>query len=343
MANWVRSGLAWATIGLVGAPSAAPAQQVIERDTKLTGPRGRTIERDIRVERGPGYIDRKIEIKRPGETLIRDTRIENRGGHGGYRPQGPGPGFGGPPRVVERDYFVEREVVVQRPPLFSTFVAAPFFSLFLGNSGPPPPPPVVFYPEPVFVPPPPPVVVYPQPQPEPPPQVIVQAPPPQPGDPLADALGRLKSHHGHSRRDGALTLGRLGDDRAVGPLIDRLEHDGDKEVRVASAWALGEIGDERSALPIQRAALNDKKHEVREAAGIAYRKLPRPGQVVEAPTGLAPVQPQSRVIRSQPEILDSGPNPANRPAPEETPPPPPVPAGPALEAPLSPQAFQNPS
>jgi hypothetical protein len=325
MANWVRMTVASALIGLVGASEAVEGQQVIERDTKLTGPRGRTIERDIRVQRGPGYIDRQVEIKRPGETLIRDTRIQTPVG----RPYG-GPGFGGPgfsggPRFYGRP--IVENVIVQRPPVFAGFLGLPAFSLFLGgNSAPPPPPPpqVVVVPEPAYG--------YPQPQPQPP--VVVEAPPPQPADAFTDAIGRLKSFHSHSRRDGALTLGRLGDDRAVGSLIDRLEHDSEKEVRVAAAWALGEIGDERSALALQRVSLDDKKHEVREAAQIAYRKLPRPGQDPNPTTGQLPVSPQNRVIRSNPEILDPGPGPALRPNPGDPPPPPPVPAGePPLERP----------
>ena len=331
MAIGLRSGFAWAAIGVVGAGSVAPAQQVIERDTKLTGPRGRTIERDIRVQRGPGYIDRQVEIKRPGETLIRDTRIATPVGRGFG-----GPGFGGGPRFYGRP--IVEEVFVPRPPVVAGFIGLPALSFFFGGNPPPPPPPVVVVPEPVYG-------GYP-----PPPPVVVSPPPPPPPEPLADALGRLKSFHGNSRRDGALTLGRIGDDRAVGPLIERLEHDNDREVRVAAAWALGEIGDERAALPIQRAALNDKKHEVREAATIAYKKIPRFGQVVEGPApAQAPQpqpqpQPQGKVIRSQPESPDPGPGQPPRIAPEDTPPPPPSPAdGPSLEAPTAPQAFRNPS
>lgn len=338
MASAMRSGLAWAAIGLGWASTAAMGQHVIERDTKLTGPRGRTIERDIRVERGPGYIDRKIEIKRPNETLIRDTRVMT--GPGG-RPWGPPPGprFHGGPTIVEN-------VIVERPPLFGGFIGAPFFNLFVGS--PPPPPPVLIYPEPIYAPPP--LVAYPQPVVVAPPLQIQPAPRPV-FDPFADAYGRLKSHHGNSRRDGALTLGRLGDDRAVPGLIDRLEHDNDKEVRVAAAWALGEIGDERAALALERASLYDKKHEVRDAAQIGYRKLPRPGQTPDPSTGEvagpSPVGAQGPAIRSRPrEVLDPGPNPSgpSQPNPDDTPPPAPVPAnGPELEAPTSPGPFRNPS
>ena len=85
--------------------------------------------------------------------------------------------------------------------------------------------------------------------------------PPQPPpafDAFADAMGRLKSFHARSRRDGALTLGRIGDPRAVPALNERLEHDFDKDVRVAAAWALGEIGDERGAVALERAVISDE-------------------------------------------------------------------------------------
>ena len=266
-----------ALLGCVVGASAASAQ-VAERDTRLTGPKGRTIERSIRTERGPGFVDRKIEIKRPGGTLTRETRLPQ---PGGYAPR-PGPP-GGPPRsrIIERDVVVERNVFVERPPLIAPFVA-PFLSFSFGAPPPPPPPPpVVYIPEPVYIAAP---MVVAQPP------VVVTAPaysqtpgPPvalEPTMPLAvaDAVGRLASLHHQSRRDGALTLGNLGDDRAVAPLIDRLEHDFDREVRVAAAWALGEIGDPRAAVVLQRAALYDRRQEVRAASATAYQRLPRPGQ-----------------------------------------------------------------
>ena len=235
MANWVRMTIATALVGLVGTSEAVRGQQVIERDTKVTGPRGRTTERDIRVQRGPGYIDRQVEIKRPGETLIRDTRIQTPIG----RPPGPGfggPGFVGGPRFYGRP--IVENVIVQRPPVFAGFFGLPAVSLFLGgNSAPPPPPP-------------PQVVVVPGPgygQQQPP--VVVEAPPAQPADAVTDAIGRLKSHHSNSRRDGALTRGRIGDDRAVGSLIDRLEHD--NEEGSPGRRRLGPRRDRRRAGPLR--------------------------------------------------------------------------------------------
>ena len=329
MAKGIRSGLAWAALGLGMASTVALGQIVEEeRDTKLTGPKGRTIERDIKVQRGPGFIDRQVEIKRPGETLIRDTRIQTfPGGRSFGPPRYVGPRYFGGPRFVEN-------VFVPAPPVYSAFVGLPALSFVFGAGGAP-------------VPPPPPVVLAAPPVPQPPPQF----------DAFTDAIGRLKSFHGSTRRDGALALGRFGDPRAVPALNERLEHDFDKEVRVAAAWALGEIGDEGGAVALERAAIHDHRHEVRDASTIAFKKLPKPGQAPASTTGpvppktqySAPPQPPA-VIRSQPEVLDPGPssntntNPPGRIYPSDTPPPPPVPAtGPALEPPVTSGPFRNPS
>ncbi len=336
MRTWIKPSLAMAWLGCVAGGSIASGQ-VVERDTKLTGPRGRTIERSIRTERGPGFVDRQVEIKRPGETLIRDTRIQQPGGFG------PRPGYApGPPRrqFVERDFIVERDVVVERPALIAPFVA-PFLSFSFGTPPPPPPPPVVYVPEPVYVASPmivtPPQVIMAPVPPQAPPGPVVVEPPLSPQ--LADAIGRLASFHHQSRRDGALTLGHLGDSRAVGPLVDRLEHDLDREVRVAAAWSLGEIADPRAAVPLERAALYDKRQEVRDAANNSYRRLPRPGQ---HSAGAAPATPRTIVsqptsasgIRSAPVKtnqveVDPGPDPNSS---TETPPPFPTPA-PSPESP----------
>ena len=308
LGGWVLLGF-----GLLAGPSIG---QVVERerDTKLTGPRGRTIERDIKVERGPGYIDRQVEIKRPGETLIRDTRIMT--GPGG-RPIGPG--YYGGPRLYGGPRFVEN-VIIQRPPSYSAFVGLPALSFFFGSPPPPPPPP----------------------------PLVVAGPPIAPQaapvfDPFADALGRLKSFHGSSRRDGALTLGRIGDPRAIPALNERLEHDFDKDVRVAAAHALGEIADERGAVALDKAALYDKRHEVRDAAKLALGKIPKPGEV-RVPSTARPSQAPAPTS-GRPEVLDPGPPgvPIEPPL-EDRPPPPPIPAGgPILEPPSNTRPARDPS
>ncbi len=54
-----------------------------------------------------------------------------------------------------------------------------------------------------------------------------------------------------NRWKAAESLGRMGDSRAVEPLIDTLWDD-DSRVRLKAAWALGRIGDSRAILPLRR-------------------------------------------------------------------------------------------
>src|SRR5258708_6364518 len=97
---------AWLGLGSLGAIG-----QVVERDTTITGPKGNSIERQVRTERGPGFVERDIKIQRPGgATFQRDTRVV------GPRAMGALPG----PRVVPRSgfyggrpAFVERDVIVR--------------------------------------------------------------------------------------------------------------------------------------------------------------------------------------------------------------------------------------
>lgn len=330
MRSQCRSG--WG-VGLLGCLVLIPSvrAQVVERDTKVTGPRGRTIERSIRTERGPGFVDRQVEIKRPGETLIRDTRIQAPGvqGYGPrpvYRPGPPG-----------RPPIIEREVIVERAPILAPFVA-PFLSFSFGAPVlPPPPPPVVVVPEPIYVPEPvylapPPVVIAPPTYAAVPaqPPVVLTEPPISPQ--VADAMGRLASFHHQSRRDGCLTLGNLRDPRAVGPLMERVQHDLDREVRTAAAWALGEIGDPRAGVVLERAALYDKRQEVRDAANTAYKRLPRPNSsptnatpnpapvIISQPAPASVNRPLAVPAQSSTATVDPGPAPLS-----DTPPPFPIP------------------
>jgi hypothetical protein len=286
--------------------------QVVERDTRITGPRGRSIDRQITTERGPGFVERDLKISRPAGTFERSfsARTPTAGFGGGPRPFG-GNYFAGRPGFVERDVFIRGG----GGPSWGTAlgIGGGLFGLGLlaGNAlAAPPPPPVLYaYPPPVYAAPPP-AVVYNPPIPYSP------APPPQPTvmvDPVADAIGRLSSFHDNSRKDGCFTLGRLRDARAVPALIERLKYDHNKDVRLAAIWALGEIGDPRGKLALERAAVYDKKSEVRDAAASAFTRMSQ--QVVtSAPAASATPAPSTTTT----------PMPSLAPDPE-TPPPPPQP------------------
>jgi len=319
--------------GLAGRP--ARAQEVVrDRDVTITGPRGRSIERITESVRGPGFAERDITIRRPGGTFQSET-ILRRGGGPGFRP---GPGFGPGPRFYGGPRFGPPVIVNNGVGLGNGLLdlgigaaAGAGIGYLVGAATRPVPPPVLVQPVVPVVPAlgyviPPPVVEYVAPQrylpPVVPPQRVVV-------DPVADAMGRLSSHHNHSRRDGAITLGRLGDPRAVPALSERLKNDNAAEVRVASATALGAIGDPRAALILERATVYDKRQDVRDAAAAALARMP--ANVDPAAVPVPGPQPQAL---SGPTATPGGF--ANDPAatttappevdPIEQPPPPPVPA-----------------
>ena len=82
----------------------------------------------------------------------------------------------------------------------------------------------------------------------------------------------LKDKESIIRRTAAAALERIGDERAVEPLVVVLQNDRDATARQYAAEALGHIGDPRAAEPL-KAALNDPEEEVREAAEVALDKL----------------------------------------------------------------------
>jgi hypothetical protein len=239
---------------------------------------------------------------------------------GGGPRWGPG-GFGPGPAFIERDGIINnrRGGSGWLPGLA---IGGGLFGLGMlaGNAlAPRPVPAPVVAPQPVYVAPaappvvvttPPPVVVQ---QPAP---VVVQSTPAEGAVPpqVAAAPQRLSSSHDHSRRDGALTLGQLGDERAVTALIDRLQRDNSKEVRIASAWALAEIGDPRAAVDLKRAAMFDKRREVRQAAVEAYNRLPREGQAPTPGAGTSP-PPAAPVEPAPPPPPEPAPIPLNGPSP----------------------------
>jgi hypothetical protein len=348
MKRWLHSALVLA-LG-IGCAATTAGGQTVERQTSVTGPRGRTIERDVTIQRGPGFVDRNVQIQRPGGTFDRNTSIQRgpgfvdrsvniqrpgggsfssntmvQRGVGGFGPPGRGFGFPGPgggfrggwgPRTI-----VEQPVIVGGgggglglvPALIG---GAGLFGLgMLTQSALTPAPP------PVVVASPPANVVYNAPQPYQPgsaPAAPAQAGPTVVIDPVADAGARLQSYHETVRKEAVIELGRMRDPRAVPALVDRLKNDSSRHVRAAAATALGEIGDPRAAVFLERATEHDRRQEVRDAAQLAYMKLPR-----SAPSDPAAAQ------ASAPTPPATNPTPtANVPALESTErvPPPPQPA-----------------
>jgi hypothetical protein len=239
----------WSSLGIVavlacageGTLNAAHAQ-VVERESSITGPRGRTIDRRVTVERGPGGYERQLQIQRPGGTLQRDFMIQRR----------PVAGFGGGGFGVRPPVFVG-----PRPGPFWSFgiAAAPIISIPFWQS----PPPVVAAP---------PVAGISGPAPGQPPGAQAS-----PLDPVALAAQRLQSHHASSRKDAALELGRLGDPRAVPALVHVLKYDSSKDVKCAAATALGNIGGSDAEVVLERCIIYEKKQEVRDVAAVALRRL----------------------------------------------------------------------
>jgi HEAT repeat protein len=73
------------------------------------------------------------------------------------------------------------------------------------------------------------------------------------------------------RWEAARALGRIGDERAVEPLLEALQ-DERTYVRRGAAWALGEIGDARAVKPLTTIAQNEKDR-IREVASEAVARI----------------------------------------------------------------------
>lgn len=95
---------------------------------------------------------------------------------------------------------------------------------------------------------------------------------------IPSLLKALKSRDERTRRAAAIALGRLGPDAqpAVPALIKRLRNDADENVRVDAAEALRRIGDQRAISPLLK-ALNDPADRVRVPAIEALEGWAQPG------------------------------------------------------------------
>ncbi len=95
------------------------------------------------------------------------------------------------------------------------------------------------------------------------------------GDPRGVELDRLidqlKRNDSTMRAKAASALGRLGDKRAVEPLIAALK-DNDARVRMSAALALAALGDKRAVEPLI-AALKDEDRRVRSMSAMALNML----------------------------------------------------------------------
>jgi hypothetical protein len=308
-------------------PSVVLHGQTVERDTTITGPRGRSIQRQVEVQRSPGTIDRQVTIKRPGGTFERQVEVQ--------RSPLAGRGFGGGPWA--RPFYGPRPLVIgsSAPALGFGLVAAPFMNFsfggggggfggggfgagglggggFGGGGGMPGGP---------------------------------GAPPPPPPDQVALACQRLQGFHLTGRKEAAYSLGQLGDPRAVPTLVHVLKYDNFKDVRIASAIALGEIGGSPAAVALERAAVYDHRDDVKKAASTALERLNAKAKAMASmpqqagrpfppearpPAGAQPMAPAATTpspFREPPPA--DGPTPASSEASpstgELTPPPPPTP------------------
>ena len=258
--GWILTGQGMAVLG-----------QEVERDTTITGPRGRSIQRQVEVQRGPGTIDRQVTIKRPGGTYERQTLLQRSPAMGRRPIPGPWPR---PPWIGPRPLVIGQPV----PAFGFGLMAAPMLNFSFGGAGggmgfgggmggggmggggmggggmgglpggPGGP----------------------------------GAPAPPPPDQVALMCQRLQSFYSGSRKEAAYTLGRLGDPRAVPSLVHVLKYDNFKDVRVAAAIALGEIGGSDAAVALERTSIYDHREDVRKAATTALERLNTKAQALAA-------------------------------------------------------------
>ena len=296
----------------------AVSGQTVERDTTITGPRGRSVERQVEIQRSPGSVERQVQIKRPGGTFERQVQVQR-------SPAGiarRGPLIAGP---WPRPPWIPRPLVIGQPgPAFGFgLMAVPALNFSFGGGG------FGGGGGPGFG------------------GAGAMGPggpgggPPQPPDQVALMTQRLQSFYSGNRKEAAYTLGRLGDPRAVPSLVHVLKYDSNKDVRIAGAISLGEIGGPDAAISLERCSIYDHKDDVRHAAAIALERLNAKAKA--SPPPISSPDGQSGVVPRPPEPTSSSPfrgYPAGGETSPETPAanpePPPAQADPAVNQPPPP-------
>ncbi|WP_165248578.1 HEAT repeat domain-containing protein [Paludisphaera soli] len=286
MSRWLNLALG----GCVGwlALGDATAQSIErERNVSVTGPGGRTLQRNLSVSRGGGQVSRQLSVSRPGGTLERSVQASAapgfRGGGPGPR-YGPPPGWYGPPRGSSG---LSPLASFGLGALTGAAVAAPIAHAMAPRQVVVAAPPVMVVDQPGYVVAAPPTVVVEQPP------VVVA--PVDPLDPVALAAQRLQSLHGGTRREAAESLGLLGDSRGIPPLVDALKNDWNTSVRVAAAESLGQIGGPEVEAVLGRCVVYEKKDAVRDAAAHALHVARARGASVVASQPAVETVVESRV------------------------------------------------
>ena len=78
-----------------------------------------------------------------------------------------------------------------------------------------------------------------------------------------------------------VALGKIGDPRTTGPVLDFLARDMDAATRGNAIFALGDIGDRKALEPLDKLAAKDPDQAIRRLAGDAARKIrERPAPIV---------------------------------------------------------------
>ena len=245
-----------------------------EREATITGPRGRTIDRRLEVNRGPGTYERQLQIQRPGGTVQRDFMMQRVPRVAGL---GAG-GFGGRPMVF-RAQRVRRastgNIVVVRvlrcarrgPSVLAASASSSRRRRAAGRRtgrysawrGLPLVPPSI------------------------PPRSI-----PLPLRPR-DFRAFMPAAVVTERR---LWVGSVIPE----PSLLSFTHSSmtpSKDVKIAAAQALGQIGGTDSEVVLERCIVYEKKEEVRDAAALALRRLRDRRDAMAASTGSP--QPEGRL------------------------------------------------
>jgi len=94
------------------------------------------------------------------------------------------------------------------------------------------------------------------------------------GEPSVEAFVQaLKDESELIRREAAVALGEIKDEKAIEPLITALTTDEESEVRGSAAFALGSIGSEKAIEPLITALTTDEESGVRGSAADALGSI----------------------------------------------------------------------